>query len=102
MRGRAVGSRRDERAVRRQLQGRPRAARGPLGALESPSMATPVDRPPLGAADGSNVGSHGQLKVFARRIALLGAMVAGLLAVGTVGLAVTESVGPWYAFRWSL
>ncbi len=40
--------------------------------------------------------------MFARRITLLGAMVAGLLALGTIGLAVTESVGPWYAFRWSL
>src|SRR5271166_5021534 len=65
-------------------------------------MATPVDRPPLAAAGGSNVGSHGQLTVFARRIAVLGAMVAGLLTLGTVGLAATESVGPWYAFRWTL
>ena len=40
--------------------------------------------------------------MFARRIALLGAIAAGLLAVGTVGLALTESVGPWYAFRWAL
>ncbi len=46
--------------------------------------------------------THGQLAMFARRMALLGAMVAALLAVGTIGLAVTESVGPWYAFRWSL
>ena len=26
----------------------------------------------------------------------------GLLALGTIGLAVTESVGPWYSFRWTL
>jgi voltage-gated potassium channel len=48
------------------------------------------------------VATHGQLAMFVRRMALLGAMVAALLALGTIGLAVTESVGPWYAFRWSL
>jgi voltage-gated potassium channel len=46
--------------------------------------------------------AHGQLLIFARRIARLGAMVAGVLAIGTVGLAITEGVGPWYAFRWAL
>src|SRR5271167_3575163 len=65
-------------------------------------MTTPVDRPPIRVVGGSSVGSHVQLTAFARRITLLGAMVAGLLALGTLGLAVTESVGPWYAFRWSL
>jgi voltage-gated potassium channel len=42
------------------------------------------------------------LTLFAWRIALLGAILAGLLAVGTVGLAVSEGVGPWYSFRWTL
>jgi voltage-gated potassium channel len=42
------------------------------------------------------------LNVFVRRIALLGVVVGGLLALGTVGLAVAEHVGPWYAFRWAL
>src|SRR5437870_5112138 len=42
------------------------------------------------------------LTLFAWRIALLGAILAGLLAVGTVGLALAEGVGPWYAFRWTL
>ena len=65
-------------------------------------MATPVDRPPHRVMGGSSAGTHGQLTVFARRIAVLGAMVAGLLTLGTVGLAVTEGVGPWYAFRWTL
>jgi voltage-gated potassium channel len=51
---------------------------------------------------GSGPPTHGQLTAFSRRIALLGALVAGLLALGTVGLAVAESVGPWYAFRWAL
>jgi voltage-gated potassium channel len=37
-----------------------------------------------------------------RRIALLSASVTGLLLLGTVGLALSEGVGLWYAFRWSL
>jgi voltage-gated potassium channel len=45
---------------------------------------------------------HQQLLLLARRVALLGAVVAGLLAVGTVGLVLTEGVGAWYAFRWAL
>jgi voltage-gated potassium channel len=40
--------------------------------------------------------------VFGRRIAIVGVVVAGLLALGTIGLAVAEGVGPWYAFRWAL
>ncbi len=60
------------------------------------------DRPPPRVTVGSSVASHGQLAMFARRMAVLGAMVAGLLAFGTIGLAVTESVGPWYSFRWTL
>jgi voltage-gated potassium channel len=43
-----------------------------------------------------------QLKSLARRVRLLGAIVAGLLSLGTVGLVLSEGVGPWYAFRWSL
>jgi voltage-gated potassium channel len=46
--------------------------------------------------------SESALALFARRIALLGLIVAGLLAASTVGLALSEDVGPWYAFRWSL
>jgi voltage-gated potassium channel len=42
------------------------------------------------------------LTAFARRIAFLGVAVAGLLALGTLGLALAEDVGPWYAFRWAL
>jgi voltage-gated potassium channel len=48
------------------------------------------------------VASHGQLRAFARRLAVLGAMLVGLLALGTLGLALVEGVGPWYAFRWAL
>ena len=40
--------------------------------------------------------------VFVWRIALLGVIVAGLLALGTIGLAVAEGVDPWYAFRWEM
>jgi voltage-gated potassium channel len=43
-----------------------------------------------------------QLAVFARRIAVLGASVLGLLLLGAGGLALSEHVGFWYAFRWSL
>jgi len=50
----------------------------------------------------SGMESPGQLSVFLRRILLLGAIVAALLALGTTGLALSERVGVWYAFRWSL
>jgi voltage-gated potassium channel len=43
-----------------------------------------------------------QLGIFARRIALLGAMLAGLLLLGALGLVLAEGVGAWYAFRWAL
>ncbi|MGD0452379.1 MAG: TrkA family potassium uptake protein [Solirubrobacteraceae bacterium] len=46
--------------------------------------------------------THGQLTVFVRRIALLGAIVVCLLALGAAGLALSENVGMWYAFRWAL
>jgi voltage-gated potassium channel len=42
------------------------------------------------------------LTLFLRRVALLGASVIGLLLVGMVGLALSEDVGLWYAFRWAL
>ncbi|HMD57541.1 MAG TPA: NAD-binding protein [Solirubrobacteraceae bacterium] len=43
-----------------------------------------------------------QLVIFARRIAVLGAIVLGLLLIGAAGLALSEGVGFWYAFRWAL
>jgi voltage-gated potassium channel len=46
--------------------------------------------------------THGQLAAFARRIAVLVAVAAGLLVAGTLGLALSEGVGVWYAFRWAL
>jgi voltage-gated potassium channel len=50
----------------------------------------------------SAVPPSGQLKTFARRLALLGAVLVGVLALGALGLALAEQVGPWYAFRWAL
>jgi voltage-gated potassium channel len=39
---------------------------------------------------------------FAGRMARLGAAILGVLAFGTVGLALTEHVSVWYAFNWAL
>jgi voltage-gated potassium channel len=50
----------------------------------------------------SSAASHGQLTIFLRRIAFLGASVMGLLLLGMAGLALSEDVGLWYAFRWAL
>ncbi len=46
--------------------------------------------------------THGQLRLFASRIALVGLTAAALVFLGAIGLAVSESVGLWYAFRWAL
>src|SRR6476620_10709620 len=46
--------------------------------------------------------SSGELDRFIRRILLMGAIVGSLLILATVGLAVSEDVGVWYAFRWAL
>jgi voltage-gated potassium channel len=54
------------------------------------------------APDRSDAATHGQLTVFVRRIALLGVIVSFLLALGAVGLALSENVGLWYSFRWAL
>jgi voltage-gated potassium channel len=59
------------------------------------------DSPREPAADRSSA-ARSQLKTFASRIGLLGVTVAGLLALATIGLAISEEVSPWYAFRWAL
>jgi voltage-gated potassium channel len=46
--------------------------------------------------------SSGELERFVRRILVLAVVVGSLLALATVGLAVSEDVGVWYAFRWAL
>jgi voltage-gated potassium channel len=56
----------------------------------------PTPRPERGPA------GHGQLRIFARRLAVLGALLGALLALGALGLALSEHVGAWYAFRWAL
>ncbi|HTR89843.1 MAG TPA: TrkA family potassium uptake protein [Solirubrobacteraceae bacterium] len=43
-----------------------------------------------------------ELRTLIRRSALLGAVVAGLLLAAAVALSLSEGVGLWYAFRWSL
>ncbi len=43
-----------------------------------------------------------ELLALGRRLGTLGLAITALLTVGTVGLAVSEGVGPWYAFRWTL
>jgi voltage-gated potassium channel len=45
---------------------------------------------------------HRQLVAFARRIAVLTALVVVLLVLGALGLELSEHVGFWYAFRWAL
>jgi voltage-gated potassium channel len=46
--------------------------------------------------------THRQLMLFARRIAVLLGLVMVLLALGALGLCLSEKVGFWYAFRWAL
>ncbi len=64
--------------------------------------STTTERPAHPAPDRRSANAHRQLMVFARRIALLGAIVLTLLLLGALGLALSEKVGFWYAFRWSL
>src|SRR6266699_328242 len=52
--------------------------------------------------DRSSAAAHGQPTIFLRRIALLSGIVIGLLLLGMIGLALSEDVGLWYAFRWAL
>jgi voltage-gated potassium channel len=63
---------------------------------------TDLERQPPGASQRHGEVARWQLRVFVRRIALLAASVAGLLLLATAGLAVSERVGVWYAFRWSI
>jgi voltage-gated potassium channel len=42
------------------------------------------------------------LVLFARRMVLLGLVVAGVLGAGTLGFALSENVDVWFAFQWAL
>jgi voltage-gated potassium channel len=43
-----------------------------------------------------------EIQWFLRRLALLGGLIVGLLAIGTVGLSITESASIGFAFLWTL
>jgi voltage-gated potassium channel len=60
------------------------------------------DRPARHVPDRPGAATHRQLMIFVRRIALLGATVLVLLLLAALGLALSEGVDFWYAFRWAL
>jgi voltage-gated potassium channel len=45
---------------------------------------------------------RGELREFLRRLRTLAAIIAGIVILGTAGLALTEHVSVWRAFLWSL
>jgi voltage-gated potassium channel len=57
---------------------------------------------PRAAYSRHDAAARRQLRIFARRVALLGAIVAGLMLLATLALAVSENVSAWYAFRWAI
>jgi voltage-gated potassium channel len=61
-----------------------------------------LERQPPGAPRRHGEIAQWQLRIFVRRIAQLAAIVAGLMLLATAGLAISEGVGVWYAFRWSI
>jgi voltage-gated potassium channel len=61
-------------------------------------MSAPSDRERAGPSDAR----RDQLRLFARRIAFVALISAGLVLLGAVGLAISERVDMWYAFRWAL
>ena len=63
---------------------------------------TELDRLLHRVPDRTGPATHRQLSIFARRIATLASVAAALLLFGSTGLAISEGVGPWYAFRWAL
>ncbi len=50
----------------------------------------------------ANAATRRQLAKFARRVTVLGSIALALLLLGALGLALSEGVGFWYAFRWAL
>jgi voltage-gated potassium channel len=57
------------------------------------------DRDP---ARGRLADAPAEVRFFLRRLALLGVLIVALLAIGTVGLAVTEDTSLGFAFLWTL
>ena len=47
-------------------------------------------------------GAQGELRLFVRRLIVLGVIVVDLLLLGAVGLSISESRSLWYSFRWAL
>ena len=60
------------------------------------------DGPGRDVAERSGAAAQRQLRIFARRIALLAVVVAILLLLATAALSGSEHVSVWYAFRWAL
>jgi voltage-gated potassium channel len=48
------------------------------------------------------IGSDRALGPFARGLAILGALIAGLIALGTIGFVITEGTSVWHGFVWTL
>ncbi|MGI8802378.1 MAG: potassium channel family protein [Solirubrobacteraceae bacterium] len=66
-------------------------------------MAEPVSSKQPGVSAGQPWGhDRAALVLFARRMALLGTVVLGVLGAGTLGFALSEHVGAWFAFQWAL
>ena len=61
-----------------------------------------LDRSSRGGPNRSGGAASTELRHFVRRVAVLGAIVAGLLLLATLALAASQKVSLWYAFRWSL
>jgi voltage-gated potassium channel len=57
---------------------------------------------PRGRASSRRRTTGRELALFVRRMLVLGAAIAGLLAAGTVAFAITEGVSAWYGFQWAL
>ena len=61
-----------------------------------------IDRLVHRVPEGPDSATHVQLAIFARRISALVVVALGLLVLGAIGLALSEHVDLWYAFRWAL
>jgi voltage-gated potassium channel len=74
---------------------------------QEPRRAHPPAEPRRGGSGGLKLPPPGrstrsEMLEFAGRMGRLGAVIAGLLVLGTTGFVVTEHVSVWYAFNWAL